>query len=238
MIINVSEDAEIKEYVVNYFDSIKDGHTNIYTENQSDLCRIYYKTGFKKGNNPLTLQYKKFNLINNKHIPKEVYQSSLNYRMQVLAGIIDTDGFIKSKTNKSGASYEISMSRPELIADIGKLAASCGFKVSYSDRIRNENRIIIEANGNEQTLTGESHEYSVLIKGDIINIPVRVSRKKINSQRITDPYITKLDVTPNGIGNYVGITLKNYGLQTDNLFFLKDFTVVHNCGSNPTLLTS
>ena len=41
-----------------------------------------------------------------------------------------------------------------------------------------------------------------------------------------------------GKGEYFGITLKSYGdEQTDNLFLLEDFTIVHNCGSFNGLVT-
>jgi hypothetical protein len=41
-----------------------------------------------------------------------------------------------------------------------------------------------------------------------------------------------------GIGNYYGITLKSYGNDADHLFFLSDYTIVHNCGSNKILTDS
>lgn len=93
--------------------------------------------GCRRNHNPLIEQYRKFGLINNKFIPLQVYQSSMAYKLQVLAGIIDTDGYVKSKNSKGGQSYAIEMSRKDLILDIKRLAESCGFKVSYSERIRN-----------------------------------------------------------------------------------------------------
>ena len=42
-----------------------------------------------------------------------------------------------------------------------------------------------------------------------------------------------------GKDEYFGITLRSYGdKNTDNLFLLEDFTIVHNCGSFPNLITT
>ena len=55
-----------------------------------------------------------------------------------------------------------------------------------------------------------------------------------NSGRETNLSIHKLDK-----GEYFGITLRTYGNEkTDNLFLLEDFTIVHNCGSFPKLITT
>ena len=83
-----------------------------------------------------------------------------------------------------------------------------------------------------------THEYTVTIKGELTSIPVRLPRKKINFSRVTTVNSTRIDVTPIGRGLYYGITLKSYGLESDNLFFLSDYTIVHNCGSNKILTDS
>lgn len=214
-----------------YYDSIPGGETCTYKEDVDDKTIIYYKSGFPKGKNPLICQYKKFNLVKNKHIPKEVFESSLEYRLKVLAGIIDTDGYIKSKNALGGMSFSIEMSRKELIQEITLLARSCGFRCSCSERTRGRGYL-------DTHFVYSQTGYTVLIKGNIDKIPTLVKRKQISMKRVSDPFITKLDVKPVGKGEYVGITLEYTGKKTDNLFFLKDFTVVHNCGSNPTMRTS
>jgi hypothetical protein len=83
-----------------------------------------------------------------------------------------------------------------------------------------------------------THEYTVTIKGELTSIPVQLPRKKINLSRVTTVNSTRIDVTPIGKGLYYGITLKSYGLESDNLFFLSDYTIVHNCGSNKILTDS
>ena len=81
---------------------------------------------------------------------------------------------------------------------------------------------------------------------------VRNIRKKwINSQWLricvglryketSNKLSTGIDSIENiGEEEYFGITLKAYGDEkTDNLFLLEDFTIVHNCGSFPKLITT
>ena len=82
-----------------------------------------------KNQNKLLKIYRKYNLIDNKHIPKEVYYAPIEYRLKVLAGLIDTDGNLKKGSSSYSFNYEISMSRENLINEIAELARSCGFYV-------------------------------------------------------------------------------------------------------------
>jgi replicative DNA helicase len=136
IIINVKDDPEIRDFVVQYFDTIDGGYTYSYREKPDSKCMIYVRRGCKRNHNPIIEQYRKFGLYNNKSIPLQVFQSSLSYKLKVLAGIIDTDGYVKSKNAKGGQAYAIEMNRKHLILEIKRLAESCGFKVSYSERIR------------------------------------------------------------------------------------------------------
>ena len=63
----------------------------------------------KEYTNVLRQSYSKYSLINNKHIPKEVFYSTLDYKLKVLAGLIDTDGSLNKNLR-----YDISQSRQEL----------------------------------------------------------------------------------------------------------------------------
>lgn len=70
-------------------------------------------------------------------------------------------------------------------------------------------------------------------------IPTKIHRKQVTSTRKCDCYSTSIKINNIGIGEYYGFTLESYGdPETDNLFFLEDFTIVHNCGSNKHLAKS
>lgn len=168
----------------------------------------------------------KYNLKKNKHLPLEVLFTSEQYRLQVLAGLIDTDGNLKKGSCSYSFNYEISMTRKHLIEQIAELARSLGFYV-YED---------------SRTLKHGYKEgciaYRVSIRGDLRRIPVKVKRKQLPTDYVatSNPLSTSINVTPVGRGKYVGITLRSYGKSTDNLFLLNDYTIVHNCGSFPGLI--
>ena len=235
IIINESSDPEIKEYVLNYYNSILDKDHHI-TINQDSKCRLgltkcnlqhySFSRNIKGPNqNKLLKIYRKYNLIDNKHIPKEVYYAPIEYRLKVLAGLIDTDGNLKKGSSSYSFNYEISMSRENLINEIAELARSCGFYVHQDYRTMSSG------------FKPGSDSYRVCIRGDLNRIPVLVKRKKLpqDYHQTSNPLSTSIKIENYGYGKYCGITLRSYGKDTDNLFLLNDYTIVHNCGSDPVL---
>ena len=57
----------------------------------------------------------------------------------------------------------------------------------------------------------------------------------ITNDKSSNSLSTPIKIEDYGYGKYCGITLKSYGKETDNLFLLNDYTIVHNCGSDPIL---
>lgn len=141
IIINETDDIEIRDYVLKYFNTFKNHHIRISQSStvkrklSTKNLNTYFLSKNKGYSNVLREQYKKYNLLNNKHIPKEIYFTSIEYRLKVLAGIIDTDGNLKRGSRSYTFTYEIAMSRKELILEIMELAKSCGFYVHYDKRI-------------------------------------------------------------------------------------------------------
>ena len=199
--INESTDPEIRNYVLNYYNTVG--------LNQNKLLEIY----------------RKYNLISNKHIPKEVYYASMEYRLKVLAGLIDITGDLKKESNSYSFNYEISIDKKELIDEIVELARSCGFYVHQNYRTTSSG------------FKPGSDSYRVCIRGDLNRIPVLVKRKKLpqDYHQTSNPLSTSIKIENYGYGKYCGITLRSYGKDTDNLFLLNDYTIVHNCGSDPVL---
>jgi len=98
----------------------------------------------------------------NKFIPKKCLLSSIDYRKDLLAGLIDTDGFVQKKT---GAIYYTTKSK-QLSEDIKDLVFSLG---GYSN-IRNVKKK--SQNGTE----GNYFELSIQFQN--YDIPLRLNRKK------------------------------------------------------------
>jgi hypothetical protein len=143
---------------------------------------------------------KHFNLINNKHIPDVYKINSRQIRLELLAGIIDTDGHLR----KNGC-YEFSQKNERIMDDVIYLARSLGFAAYKS----------IKKYGTA---------FKTTISGNIEEIPVKIERKKAQfRQQIKNTLITGFKVIKKTIDNYYGFTIDG-----NHRYLLGDFTVTHN----------
>ena len=233
IIINETDDPEIRDYVLKYYNSLCGENVHIHIKrNNSPSVKIlndYFLSSSDWKGSLIRQWLKRNNLINNKHIPEFVYDLCIEDRLQILAGLIDTDGNLKKGSESYSFTYEISMARKELILQIRELARSCGFFVSYNERKMKRGYKI------------NSDSYRVVIHGDLRRIPVKVARKKLpeDYKETSNKLSGAFSVEKYGYGEYYGITLKSYdNPDTDNLFLLDDYTIVHNCGNNKNLTKS
>lgn len=148
------------------------------------------------------------NLIKNKHIPLIYKANDRTTRLELLAGLIDSDGYLTCNC------YEIIQKSLILANDIAFVARSLGFYVSIKE---------CHTNSSRGPVTGIYHK--IMICGDgIENIPVRIERKKASSRRqIKNINHFGFEVQSLGNGKYCGFTLDG-----NSRFLLKDFTVTHN----------
>lgn len=75
--------------------------------------------------NIFTQYLKYYNLINNKHIPKEYLESSISQRINLLQGLIDTDGYVAND-----GQVEFCNTNKKLAHDVLYLIHSLGIKAS------------------------------------------------------------------------------------------------------------
>lgn len=147
-------------------------------------------------------------VINNKHIPHNYKTGSRSCRLEVLAGLIDTDGYL------SNGVYDLTLKSERLIDDAAFVARSLGFaayKKPCQKTCVNNGKV--------------GNYFRLCISGNIDRIPVRLARKKAAARRQKkDPLVTGFTVVPLGLGVYHGFELSG----PDRLFLLSDFTVVHN----------
>lgn len=144
----------------------------------------------------------KYDLWNNKHIPLIFLTASQEQRLELLAGLIDTDGSVAS------GGYEITQKNKQLSDQIVYLCDSLGFTTHQSVKV----------------VRGVTY-FRLYISGNGLNeIPVRISRKILALKDIRNKSLSRIKVEPLGIGDYYGFTLEN----EDRRFFLSDFTVTHN----------
>jgi len=145
-----------------------------------------------------------------KHIPHQYLTASAFYRLELLAGLIDTDG---SKSSRGSCDYITKSLR--LADDICFLCRSLGL-AAYSHACEKS----IKSIGFRGTY------YRISISGDLSIVPTRVARRRFPARLQKKSVLrTGFSVRPVGVREYFGFTVDG-----DNRYLLDDFTVTHNCG--------
>jgi len=191
------------------------------TQHLSEYCDIkqdnnnLVKSGMRT--NLLKDELSKYNLINNKHIPIQYMTNDRNTRLLLLAGIVDTDGYVSN----NGKRVTIIKVNPVLSEQIITLSRSLGFVTMY--RMRNKKQVKMP---NSDELKDYNDQYEINISGDKLDqIPTLLMRKKCSqSETIVDLLRTSLTVEKVDKGEYYG-----WRLDGNKRFVLYDYTVVHNC---------
>lgn len=170
---------------------------------------VYDSSGFLniRSKNSLKEDLKHYDLLSNKHIPNEYKINSKEVRLNILAGLIDTDGYLDNGYFEIVSKYET------LARDIAFLARSLGFFANIRSCMKKccNNGVI-------------NKYWRVSFWGDINKIPTKLKRKMATKKLIKKNHLTyKIEVVPCGIGKYYG-----FEIDGDHLFMLDDFTVVHN----------
>ena len=167
----------------------------------------------------LTTKLRKSNLLNNKHIPFDYKTTCKEDRLELLAGLIDTDGFLA----KNGRNIEITQKNKQLAEDIVWLSQSVGCHATIHKTIK-----YCYYGGKKR----EGKYYRIFISRNVEKIPMKIERKKprelydypknqLHFQRSNLHFA--FDVIPLGIDDYYG-----FEIDGNRLFLLGDFTVAHN----------
>lgn len=140
---------------------------------------------------------------NEKFIRDEYLYGSEQQRLDLLAGLLDSDGYLVSH----GHTYEITTKHLYMSEQILYLCRSLGFIATW--RIKK---------------VKDRKYYRIFICGDIGKIPVILERKKGKSYTAKkNPYVSAITIERLGEGDYNGFTLDG-----DGRFLLGDFQVTHN----------
>ncbi len=179
------------------------------------ICRVN-GTNF---NNKLLDKLRKYNVLNNKHIPNDFIFNTEEIRLQVLAGLVDSDGYVRDNCIYMGFKDK------RLTKDLKRLADSLGFMTVY----KKSKKFVKQINRYYTS-------YGLTISGDTYKIPTKIKRKQIiknenlknhkNPEKLNGLDITSLSslkIKYKGVGKYYGFTLDG-----DGLFLLEDNTVTHN----------
>ena len=209
--INYSEkELDFDPYIIGLW--LGDGTSNSSCITNQDSSIIHYLNRINGDQFLITL--KKYNLLNNKHIPFIYKCNSRENRLKLLAGLIDSDGYL----NKSGSGYEFSQSlkHEQIIDDIIYLCRSLGFSC-YKNKKKTSWTYLGVKNYGEA--------WRICISGEgLEEIPVMCPRKKANPRKqIKDVLVSGITIEELPEDNY-------YGFMTDGneRFVLGNFIVTHN----------
>jgi DNA repair protein RadD len=176
----------------------------------------FVKNNHKKGElNPLIEKLKENGLFErrsgSKFIPDCYKTGTFKDRLEILAGLMDTDG---SLVNNSG--YDYVSKSAQLARDVAFVARSLGFTVSEFIEWKN-------------CQTGNGDYYNRLhISGDVFKIPCVVPRKKaVKINRIKNHLVSGFSISSVGTGEYFGFTLDG-----NHRYLTSDFFIHHNCGKS------
>jgi len=156
-------DKEVVGFLYGYAESLG-MHVSVYDRDKSKANKYRITNGQGK-NNPILNLLRENNLINNKHIP-EIYKiNSREVRLQVLAGLVDSDGHINRN------SVEIIQKSKNIIRGYSILGKV--FRISCKSSKCKKG---IKSTG----FVGEY--YRMGISGDCSIIPTRIKRRKLRKE--------------------------------------------------------
>jgi hypothetical protein len=186
-------------------------------------CVTYNLATRVGGSNEIRKILKSLGILNDKRIPKKYLVSSVQDRLNLLAGLIDSDGHYHVADTKlpTKGYYEITQKRQGLANDIVYLSRSLGFRATITETTKT-----IKDIGFIGTY------FRVGISGDVERIPVRLARKEAS---IGNPNKSHLSygiksINSIGMGYYYGFVINE-----DHLYLDGDFFIHHNCGKTSCL---
>lgn len=191
------KDVEILDYLNRW---AKEKGLVLRTEEGRGCKTYHYSRGTKNEKEYFEKDFVKNSYISEKRIYKEYLVNSKEIRLRLLAGLIDTDGFLIDNC------YEIVTKFVGLREDILFLCRSLGFSVTHC---------VKQVNGVDY--------YRIFISGNTEEIPCLTRKKACARRQIKNPLRYGFSVEPIGIGEYYGFTIDG-----NHLYMLSDFTVTHN----------
>jgi len=210
-----------KEVINKISELFSDKHTiNIYNKENNKAVDV--SVSYNIDRECFWLKFVDYGLKLNKHIPDDYLFNDKETRMQLLAGIIDSDGHYQENSNH----FEVCFENEQLLDNTITLARSLGFTCFKYQK---------EGTWTHNGIKNRGIYYRTHICGHgIEQIPVVVSYKKARARTDKrDPLVFGFDVQRVENGNF-------YGFELDgNRRFLKgdgDFTVLKNSNGKSVLI--
>jgi DNA repair protein RadD len=198
-------DAEIVQYLCAY--TVKRGLKLRYEPQKDNKSSVYHITSGYRRSDSLLASLQSNDLICNKHIPRHYKTASRADRLQLLAGLLDSDGHLKR------GGYDVVFKQKVLAEDTVFVARSLGL-AAYVQKCRKT--------CTNTGATGMYYRFNIC--GDTDMVPIKIPWKKAPKRKQKkNVLMTGISVSEIGDGEYYG-----FEISGDGLFLLGDFTVTHN----------
>ena len=192
--------------VIRYIHAFGASRRMLRTTHKKGGCSSITLTHGKGQRNPILNTLRQLGVVDSKHIPLIYKANSELQRLYLLAGLIDSDGYVVHGCAEITSKYEA------LAKDIAFLSRSLGFRCSIAKEFKRC-----------QTGAGDFY-YRCLISGDLSRIPMKIARKTgLPRRQKKNCLVSGIQVRPAGVGEYFG-----FELDGDGRFLLDNFTVTHN----------
>lgn len=205
-------DLEIVGYLQEYAarHNMKLVHRESSTKGRASTYGLTNGIGKK---NPMLTALQELELIRNKHIPHLYKTGSRSQRLEVLAGLLDSDGHL------SGGGFDFISKFERLALDVLYLARSLGFAAYIKETEKSC----------QNDFTGTYFRLS--ISGNVAEIPCKLPRKQAEERKQIKNVLRtgfSYEILPEN--DYYGFTLDG-----DHLYLTDDFTIHHNSGKSCTI---
>jgi len=195
---------------------------NNYKDGKPRKAKLYRITSGNLGKvkNTVLDKLRELEVLGNKHIPIQYLTSNQQDRLELLAGLLDTDGHL----NKNNGNFDFIQKKKEIADQVVCLSRSLGF-AAYIKQCQKS----CWYNGEKRMGT----YYRVTISGDLTKIPCRLERKKATPRKqIKDVLRTGFTYELLPEDDYYG-----FSLDGDHLYLTSDFTIHHNTGKSSSIST-
>jgi superfamily II DNA or RNA helicase len=146
-------------------------------------------------------------------IPTEYKICNKNQRLEILAGLLDSDGYYRN------GGFDFTSKSYQLANDVAFISRSLGFAAYIK---------CVKKKCTNNDVVGDY--YNVSISGNCESIPTRIQRKKSNIRnQKKDVLVVGFTVESMSNDDFYG-----FSLDGDGRFLLGDFTVTHNTGKTYT----
>ena len=214
-ICNKTKDQELFDFLINFNCNSRITYRRKEEKRYNDEM---YNLSFspntifnKKEPSDLLKGFVEYRLFYNKHIPKEYLYNSKEVRLQLLAGLIDTDGHLDTIRNR----FQIGTSNKEFADQIAQLGMSLGCPIHIKKSFHKAH--IVQGKNIIDT-----YNYVVTIRLNNIIVPTKLKRKqsvklknKLSASKIKNVELIGKD-------NFYGFECE------DHLYTVNDYQITHN----------